>query len=51
MFRLLFRIVALRMATRFGRSAITAAKGRNKYLALAASLVAAKLARRSLKGR
>ena len=51
MFRLLFRLAVLRMVTRLSTAAITAAKGRNRYVALLASLVAARLAGSRLKGR
>ena len=51
MFKLLLRLAVLRMVTRLSTAAITAAKGRNKYVALLVSLVAARLAGSQLKGR
>ena len=51
MFKLLFRLAVLRIVTRFSTAAISAAKGRNKYVALLVSLLAAKLAGSQLKGR
>jgi hypothetical protein len=48
MFRLLFRLAVLRMLSTV---AISAAKGGNRFIALLASLVAARLAGSRLKGR
>lgn len=51
MFRLLIRLAVLRLVNHLSTASISGAKGRNRYVALLASLVAAKLAGSRLRGR